>query len=53
VLIGGGNHPRYAANPGTGEAPISATRVQPALHTLPFGRSRLLLPADRRDGLDQ
>lgn len=53
VLIGGGNHPRYAVNPGTGEAPISATRVQPALHTLRFGRSRLLLPADRVDGLDQ
>ncbi|OBK83414.1 CocE/NonD family hydrolase [Mycolicibacter sinensis] len=53
VLIGGGNHPRYAANPGTGEAPISATRVQPATHTLRFGRSRLLLPADRGDGLDQ
>jgi putative CocE/NonD family hydrolase len=53
VLIGGGNHPRYATNPGTGEAPISATRVKPAVHTVRFGRSRLLLPADRGDGLDQ
>ncbi|OBH18735.1 CocE/NonD family hydrolase [Mycolicibacter sinensis] len=53
VLIGGGNHPRYAANPGTGEPPITATRVQPAVHTVRFGRSRLLLPTDRGDGLDQ
>ncbi|MEB3022286.1 CocE/NonD family hydrolase [Mycolicibacter sp. MYC098] len=44
VLIGGGNHPRYAVNAGTGEAPISGTRVQPAMHTVRFGESRLLLP---------
>lgn len=53
VLIGGGNHPRYAVNPGTGEAPISAARAQPALHTVRFGRSRMLLPADRGDSFDQ
>ncbi|MEB3030804.1 CocE/NonD family hydrolase [[Mycobacterium] nativiensis] len=48
VLIGGGNHPRYAANLGTGEAPISGTRVQPAMHTVRFGESRLLLPVEGR-----
>ena len=53
VLIGGGNHPRYAVNPGTGEAPISAARVQSAAHTVAFGKSRLLLPTDRGYGLDQ
>lgn len=53
VLIAGGNHPRYAANLGSGEAPISGTRVQSAVHTVRFGQSRLLLPADRGDGLDQ
>jgi len=47
VLIGGGNHPRYAANLGTGEAPVSGTRMQPAVHTVRFGESRLLLPTDR------
>lgn len=47
VLIGGGNHPRYATNPGTGDPPVSAARVQPAVHTVRFGGSRLLLPADR------
>lgn len=46
VLIAGGNHPRYAANLGTGEAPISGARVQPATHTVRFGDSRLLLPRD-------
>lgn len=44
VLIGGGSHPRYAANLGTGEAPVSGTRVHPAVHTVRFGGSRLLLP---------
>ncbi|GFG85559.1 CocE/NonD family hydrolase [Mycolicibacter algericus] len=44
VLIGGGSHPRYAANLGTGEAPVSGTRVQPTVHTVRFGASRLLLP---------
>lgn len=53
VLIGGGNHPRYAANLGSGEAQVSGTQVQPAVHTVHFGESRLLLPADGRDGLDQ
>nr|WP_234807406.1 CocE/NonD family hydrolase [Mycolicibacter senuensis] len=53
VLIAGGSHPRYAANLGSGEAPISGTRVQTATHTVRFGDSRLLLPADVGRGLDQ
>lgn len=53
VLIGGGSHPRYAANPGTGEPPINASRVRSAVHTVRFGGSRLLLPAERGDSLDQ
>ncbi|WP_234812344.1 CocE/NonD family hydrolase [Mycolicibacter longobardus] len=48
VLIAGGNHPRYAANLGGGDAPISATRTRSAVHTVRFGESRLLLPADGR-----
>lgn len=46
VLVGGGNHPRYAANLATGEAQISGTRAQPAVHTVRFGESRLLLPTE-------
>ncbi|MEB3051944.1 CocE/NonD family hydrolase [Mycolicibacter sp. MYC123] len=46
VVIGGGNHPRYAVNLGTGEAPISGSRTQPAVHTVAFGESRLLLPVE-------
>lgn len=53
VLIAGGNHPRYAANLGSGEPPVSATSVRAAVHTVRFGGSRLLLPADRGDGVDQ
>ncbi len=53
VLIGGGNHPRYAANLGTGEAPIKGTRVRPAVHTVRFGASRLLLPTNRGGSPDQ
>lgn len=44
LLIAGGNHPHFAANPGTGDAQISATDYRPAVHTVRFGASRLLLP---------
>lgn len=53
LLIAGGCHPRFARNLGTGEPAISGAAQRPATHTVRLAGSRLLLPADRRDGLDQ
>jgi putative CocE/NonD family hydrolase len=44
LLIGGGSHPRFARNTGTGEPPITARRLVPVLHTVHHGSSRLVLP---------
>ena len=44
LLIAGGSHPRYARNLGTGEPPLTASRLVPSTHTLEHGRSRLVLP---------
>lgn len=53
LLIAGGCHPRYARNLGTGEPAINGVAQRPATHTVRLAGSRLLLPTDRRDGLDQ
>ena len=53
LLIAGGCHPRYARNLGTDEPAINGVAQRPARHTVRLAGSRLLLPADRRDGLDQ
>ncbi|HTM85431.1 MAG TPA: CocE/NonD family hydrolase [Mycobacterium sp.] len=48
VLIAGGSHPRFDRNLGTGEPPISGSRLVPATHTVHHGDgglSRLVLPA--------
>jgi putative CocE/NonD family hydrolase len=47
LLVAGGSHPRFARNLGTGEPPISASRLVPATHTVHHGGgvSRLVLPA--------
>ncbi len=45
VLIGGGSHPRFARNLGTGEPVISGRRMVASTHTVRHGeRSRLILP---------
>ena len=45
VLVAGGSHPRYARNLGTGEAPVSGSRMVSATHMLHHGgASKLLLP---------
>jgi putative CocE/NonD family hydrolase len=44
VLIAGGCHPRYDRNLGTGEPPVSGAALKPAVHTVGFGDSRLVLP---------
>ncbi|WP_437344755.1 CocE/NonD family hydrolase [Streptomyces tubercidicus] len=43
LQVSGGAHPRYARSPGTGEAPVEATRLQPVHLTLHTG-SALRLP---------
>lgn len=53
LLIAGGCHPRFARNLGTGQPAISGAAARPATHTVRLAGSRLLLPADRRDRLDQ
>ena len=45
VLIGGGSHPRFARNLGTGEPAIGGSRMVASTHTVRHGeRSRLILP---------
>ena len=45
VLVAGGCHPRFARNLGTGEAPISGSRILPSTHTIRHGSAtRLVLP---------
>ncbi|OBK86015.1 hydrolase [Mycolicibacter heraklionensis] len=53
LLIAGGCHPRFARNLGTDEPAISGAVQRPATHTVQLAGSRLLLPADRRNGFDQ
>jgi len=53
LLIAGGCHPRFARNLGTDEPAISGAAQRPATHTVQLAGSRLLLPTDRRNGLDQ
>ncbi|WP_409426507.1 CocE/NonD family hydrolase [Mycobacterium sp. SMC-11] len=53
LLIAGGCHPRFARNLGTDEPAISGAAQRPATHTVQLAGSRLLLPADRRNGFDQ
>jgi putative CocE/NonD family hydrolase len=51
LLVAGGSHPRFARNLGTGEPPISGSRLVRATHTVRHGDggvSRLLLPAGPR-----
>lgn len=57
VLVAGGSHPRYARNLGTGEPPISGTRMVSSVHTVHHGAggvSKVILPASAdppsRDG---
>ena len=51
VLIAGGWFPRYARNHGTEEAVLTGRQLQPATHTVHFGRSRLVLPVGPADPL--
>ncbi|MBP1820071.1 CocE/NonD family hydrolase [Mycobacterium sp. OAE908] len=44
LLIAGGSHPRYARNLGTGEPPLTGSRLKPSTHTIAHGSSRLVLP---------
>lgn len=53
LLIAGGCHPRFARNLGTGEPAVSGAALRPATHTVRLAGSRLLLPTDSCDGLDQ
>jgi putative CocE/NonD family hydrolase len=46
LMIAGGSHPRFARNNGTGEPPLTAVRLLPAVHTVYFGSSRLVLPVN-------
>lgn len=51
VVVAGGSHPRFARNPGTGEALATASNLVPATHFVHHGAggtSRLLLPAADR-----
>jgi putative CocE/NonD family hydrolase len=48
VVVAGGSHPRFARNPGTGEALATAHELVPATHFVHHGAggtSRVLLPA--------
>jgi uncharacterized protein len=49
LLISGSWSPRYARNLGTGEPLLTGRQVQPAVHSVRYGRSRLLLPVGPRD----
>ncbi len=45
VLVGGGCHPRFARNLGTGEPPLIGSRMVGSTHTIEHGESsRLILP---------
>jgi putative CocE/NonD family hydrolase len=45
VLVAGGCHPRFARNLGTGEPPVSGSRMVGSTHTIAHGQmSRLILP---------
>jgi putative CocE/NonD family hydrolase len=45
VLVAGGCHPRFARNLGTGEPPVSGSRMVGSTHTIRHGEiSRLILP---------
>lgn len=50
VLVGGGSHPRFARNLGTGEPLGTGRNLAPATHTVHLGEgvSRLVLPAGPR-----
>jgi putative CocE/NonD family hydrolase len=43
VMVAGGSHPRYARNLGTGEPVATGRQMKPAVHSVHFGPSRLLL----------
>ncbi|MGI9125351.1 MAG: CocE/NonD family hydrolase, partial [Mycobacterium sp.] len=46
VLVGGGSHPRFARNMGTGEPAITGRSMRPSVHTVRYGESsRLTLPS--------
>lgn len=47
VLVAGSWFPRYARNLGTEEPALTGRRVTPAIHSVHFGDSRLLLPVGR------
>jgi putative CocE/NonD family hydrolase len=49
VLITGSWSPRYARNLGTGEPVLTGQQLKPAVHTVHYGRSRLLLPVGPLD----
>ncbi|KAA1251102.1 CocE/NonD family hydrolase [Mycobacterium simiae] len=52
VLVAGSWFPRYARNLGTEEPTLTARQVTPAIHSVHFGDSRLLLPVgDSPDGV--
>jgi hypothetical protein len=42
-MVAGGSHPRYARNLGTGEPVATGRQMKPAVHSVHFGPSRLLL----------
>ena len=44
VLVGGGCHPRFGRNLGTGEPAISGSQMASSTHTVHLGDSRLILP---------
>ncbi len=49
ILITGSWSPRYARNLGTGEPALTGREARPAVHTVGYGRSRLLLPVGATD----
>jgi uncharacterized protein len=49
VLIAGGWFPRYARNLGTDEPLLTGRELKPTIHTVHYGRSRLLLPVGPLD----
>ncbi len=49
VLVTGSWFPRYARNLGTEEPALTGRQVKPAMHSVHFGDSRLLLPVGRTD----
>jgi predicted acyl esterase len=49
VLIAGSWFPRYARNLGAGEPTLTGRQLNPATHSVHYGRSRLLLPVGPLD----